>query len=235
MLKVDLHIHSVHSGHGFGTIYDIARDAAAKKMELIAVTDHGPGMQGTITSISLELGDRAPRRLEGVRMLWGCEANILNADGELDVDPLTQEKLDLILVNIHEYCGYHDLGIEGNTSAFLRALHNPNVRIISHPADCKYPYDWEKVLVAALERGIVPELNLSILKRRSNGIETNRRMVEIVKHQGGRLIVNSDAHFLHEIGDDRALRENWDVLGVEEELLLNNYPADILKWLRVEE
>ncbi len=168
-------------------------------------------------------------------MLWGCEANILNADGELDVDPLTQANLDLILVNIHGYCGYRDLGIEGNTSAFLRALNNPNVRIISHPTDCKYPLDWEKVLVAALERGIVPELNLRTLKSRRNGIETNRRMVEMVKHHGARLIANSDAQFLHEIGDDRVLRENWDALGAEEELLLNNYPADILKWLKVEE
>ncbi len=65
MLKVDLHIHSVHSGHGFGTIYDIARDAAAKKMELIAVTDHGPAMQGTITSISIEMGIVRPTGWKG--------------------------------------------------------------------------------------------------------------------------------------------------------------------------
>ena len=118
MLKIDLHIHSINSGHGFGTFYEIAAEAYRKKMSMIAITDHGPAMAGTTSTISLWMGSRAPKSLYGVRILWGCEANIIDVDGGLDVSPELQEKTDLLLVGLHAFCNYPDQGFEGNTIAF---------------------------------------------------------------------------------------------------------------------
>ena len=43
---VDTHTHSVSSGHAYSTIQEMAAAAAEKGIEVMAVTDHGPAMDG---------------------------------------------------------------------------------------------------------------------------------------------------------------------------------------------
>ena len=50
-LIADLHMHSLLSGHAFGTIRELAFEAAQRNMKLIGVTDHGPGIPGTCDPI----------------------------------------------------------------------------------------------------------------------------------------------------------------------------------------
>ncbi len=45
-IKVDLHVHTVSSGHAYSTVEECARWAAEKGLEAIAVTDHGPAVPG---------------------------------------------------------------------------------------------------------------------------------------------------------------------------------------------
>ena len=47
----DVHMHSVMSGHAFGTIRELAAEAAARGLKLIGVTEHGPGIPGTVDPI----------------------------------------------------------------------------------------------------------------------------------------------------------------------------------------
>ncbi|MBD3313930.1 PHP domain-containing protein, partial [Candidatus Woesearchaeota archaeon] len=67
MLKIDLHIHTVHSGHAYGTIYDIMKEAKAKGMEMIAITDHGPS-GGSVSHVHFRMAPRAPKEYEGVKV-----------------------------------------------------------------------------------------------------------------------------------------------------------------------
>ena len=78
-LIADLHMHTLVSGHAFGTIREMAADAAQKNLQLIGITEHGPGVPGTCDPIYfLNLMD-APRTLYGLEILYGCEVNILPA------------------------------------------------------------------------------------------------------------------------------------------------------------
>ena len=43
-LVADLHMHSVMSGHAFGTIRELAFAASERGMRMIGVTEHGPGI-----------------------------------------------------------------------------------------------------------------------------------------------------------------------------------------------
>ena len=50
-LIADLHMHTLMSGHAFGTIREMAFEAAAKNLQLIGITEHGPGVPGTCDPI----------------------------------------------------------------------------------------------------------------------------------------------------------------------------------------
>ena len=43
----DMHMHTLASGHAYGTIREMAQAASEQKMEVIGITEHGPGIPGT--------------------------------------------------------------------------------------------------------------------------------------------------------------------------------------------
>ena len=47
MLRADLHTHTIASGHAYSMVGEMARSAAAKGLDLIAITDHAPSMPQT--------------------------------------------------------------------------------------------------------------------------------------------------------------------------------------------
>lgn len=231
MLKIDLHIHSIHSGHAYGTFYDIVKEAAKKKMKMIAITDHGPSMGGTSGHIHFNLGHRAPKVIGGVRILWGCEANIIDSNGNLDLREELQKKLDILLAGFHRDSAYTDLGKQKNTKAMIKAIKNPNIKVISHPTHQGIEIDFEKVCTEALNNNTLLELNLSYLRQNPHDIDKFKRMVEMVKENKKKLIVNTDSHFLHEIGDDTVLKDNWQKLSLSKDLIINYYPEELEEFL----
>jgi putative hydrolase len=236
MLKIDLHVHSLHSGHAYGSLYDILNYAADNSMEMIAVTDHGPAFPGGSGAVHFRMGRRSPGVYRGVRLLWGCEANILDSRGTLDLEPAIQEELELLLCNFHRRCGYEDSGVSGNTKTMLRVLKNPNVKILTHPLHPQYPYDFEEVFRAAFAEGVLLELNMAYLgiygKKR---LDEYRWMIDLIKKAGQKIIVNSDSHFLHEIGDDSAMQKKYKDIGLNEEIIINNNPQKLIDRLGLAE
>lgn len=81
----DLHTHTTGSGHAFSTLDELARAAADADVKVLGVTDHGPSMTGAPTHGYFEMSHRIPRFLHGVRVLFGCEANILDHTGRIDL------------------------------------------------------------------------------------------------------------------------------------------------------
>ena len=41
---MDLHTHTVASGHAYNTIYEMARSASERGLSLLGITDHGPAI-----------------------------------------------------------------------------------------------------------------------------------------------------------------------------------------------
>ena len=231
MLKIDLHIHSIHSGHAYGTFYDIINEASRKEMEMIAITDHGPSMEGVSGHLHFIMGPRMPKTK--LRVLWGCEANIVGANGELDLTERHIEALDLILVGFHR-TGYVDQGKEKNTGVMEKVLKAPFVKVLTHPTHQQYECDFDRIVEAALENGVLPELNLTYLREQVDDFPLFKRLVEIVQASGKKLIVNSDAHFIHEIGDDSILAEYREKLGISDDTIINNFPSELKAFLGIE-
>ena len=75
-------------------------------------------------------------------MLKGIEANIIDYDGTIDMPEDVVGKLDYVIASLHPPC--IDFGtIEENTQAILKVMDNPEVKIIGHLDDSRYPVDYE--------------------------------------------------------------------------------------------
>ncbi len=234
MLKIDLHIHTVHSGHAYGSIYEIMEEAARKKMDMIAITDHGPNMTGSAPASHFNMGSRAQKEYKGVKLLWGCEANIINENGDIDLTENTIKKLDVILAQMHLSTSYKDMGREKNTNAIINCFKNYPIHIFSHPDVMAFDYDFEKVCESACENNVLLELNLSSfgkIKEGKSNLERIKKIIEISRKHEKKIIIDSDTHFLHEIGNDDRLKEYWDELDLSDDIIINNYPDELMEFL----
>lgn len=237
-MKTDLHTHTLASGHAFGTIWENAREAKAQGLEILAITDHGPAMPGAPNKLYFMCGNRMPRIIEGVKILFGVEANIINDNGDLDLSENILKKLDFVMVGLHADCGYINQDEEKNTEVLIKAMDNPYVKVISHPYATGLPVNIEKVTKKAIEKNILLELNASYfrLKKLENEEMWNKlkTMVKILKANNIKMIINSDAHSPYEVGRFDNVSTEFEELGIDDSDILNNDPEAVLKFFKVE-
>ena len=219
----DLHMHSIMSGHAFGTVRELAFEASKRNLTLIGVTEHGPGIPGTCDPIYFRNIVDAPRVLYGVEMLYGSEVNVL-AGGRVDLDERHLACLDYAVAGIHGLC-YENEGIVGNTDNVIGCMRNSKVRFISHPDDNRYPVDYPALVAAAKEYHVALELNNSSLRKpslRPGCVENYKRMIPLCMENGVNIIVNTDSHDPSQVGDFTLARALLNEIGVNEALIINN-------------
>ena len=219
----DVHMHSVMSGHAFGTVRELAFEAAARNLKLIGVTEHGPGIPGTVDPIYFRNFCDAPRTLYGVEMLYGSEVNILEG-GRLDLDQRHLNFLDYAAAGIHGLC-YENQGIVGNTDNTVRCMENPKVKFITHPDTDSYPVDYKVLVAAAKATGTALELNNSSVRKpelRPGCIGNYKTMLPLCAEMGVPIVVNTDSHDPSFVGDFALARKLLEEIGFPEELILNN-------------
>jgi len=116
MLKIDLHLHTILSGHAHNTILEYIHRAKELGMDVIGISDHGPAIKGMLTNeVYFRSLIRLPRVVDNIKILRGIEANIINSEGKIDVTGGMSQKLDYIMVGFHENAGYENLGFDKNT------------------------------------------------------------------------------------------------------------------------
>ena len=164
-----------------------------------------------------------PREIEGVRILHGIEANILDELGTIDVSQKLYHKLDYIIASLHSPT-FKSLGKEMNTQTLLRVMDNPYVKIIGHPDDDRYPLDIEAIAKAASEKKVVLELNngsLNPLSTRVNGKANIIKMLEACKKYDTMILMGTDAHICFEVGDFEASLQLLKEVNFPKELVIN--------------
>ena len=219
----DVHMHSILSGHAFGTVRELAFEAANRGMKLIGVTEHGPGIPGTCDPILFRNFIDAPRILYGVEMLYGSETNVLN-NGQVDLDQRHLNCLDYAIAGIHGLC-YENVGAVKNTDNVISCMQNPKVKFISHPDADTYPMDYRALVEGAKATGTALELNNSSLRKpklRPGCVENYKKMLPLCMELGVPIIVNTDSHDPSQVGDFSLARKFLDEIGFDENLILNN-------------
>ena len=228
----DLHMHSVMSGHAFGTIRELAFAASERGLKLIGVTEHGPGIPGTVQPIYFRNLIDAPRTLYGVEMLYGSEVNILY-DGTVALDERHLKCLAYAVAGIHGLC-YQDAGVVKDTANVISCMENPKVKFISHPDSDTYPVDFPALVAGAKATGTALELNNSSLRKptlRPGCVKNYGIMLPLCVEAGVPIIVNTDSHDPATVGDFNLATALLEQLGIGDEYLLNNNLENLKNFL----
>ena len=123
-IELDVHTHTIASGHAFSTLQEMAQAAADKGLKVLGITEHSPGVPGICHPIYFRNLHVVPRRMYGVELLLGAEINILDGKGNLDLDEDYMKMLDIRIAGIHSLC-YEYGTIEENTHGMVQVISNP--------------------------------------------------------------------------------------------------------------
>lgn len=233
-MLVDIHTHTISSGHAYSTIDENMRAASEKKLRMVAMTDHSPGMPGSTHMFHFSNLKVIPSEMYGVTLLRGVEANIINYEGEIDMGEEILSSLDIVIASLHPPCiDFSDE--ETVTSGIEKVMENPYVNIIGHPGDNRYPMDFERVVKAAKRTGTLLEVNNASLKPGSfrPGVRENLvKMLGYCKAYDMPVVVGTDAHFYTEIGEFKEAIELFNEVDFPEELVLNTDPEKLVTFIK---
>lgn len=193
---LDMHTHTLASGHAFSTIREMTRAAADKGLELLGITEHAPRMPGSCHEFYFSNLKILDRSAYDVPVLFGVELNILDKEGHIDLAERHLRELDYGIASLHPPC-IPFMSEADMTAAVILAMQNPYVQIIGHPDDSRFPLNYDEVVAAAKECGAMLEINnasLSPTGFRVGARENYFRMLEYCKKYKCPVIVSSDAH-----------------------------------------
>lgn len=220
---MDLHTHTLASGHAYNSMREMASAAAEKGLEVLGITEHAPAMPGTCQAFYFQNLKVVPREMYGIRLLLGAELNIMDYDGTVDLEPRDLKRLDIAIASLHLPCIKPGTA-EENTRAYLKAMENPYVNIIGHPDDGRFPVNHEALVEGAKKWNKIIEINnnsLSPLSFRSNAEENDLEILKYCREYKVPVVLSSDAHIDVRIGDFEYALPLLEKAGFPEELVLN--------------
>ena len=101
---MDLHTHTVASGHAYCSLREMAKAASDKGLQILGITEHAPAMPGSCHKFYFHNLKVVPRELYGIRLLLGTEVNILDREGNVDLGNRTLEAMDVVIASLHVPC-----------------------------------------------------------------------------------------------------------------------------------
>lgn len=223
---IDIHNHTIASGHAFSTVQEMAHAAAEKGIEYLGITDHGPAVPGTCDPVYFRNYPCVPREMYGVKLLMGCEVNILNAKGEIDIDDFHFRFMDICIAGIHRQCWTASMKHE-NTDGVLRVMHNPCVNVIAHPGDGTANLDFEPLVKTSRDTGTLLEINSASLKpyrKKTSAKSNNLEILRLCKKYDVPVILSADAHISFDIANYVYALPLLEEADFPEELVLNDKP-----------
>ena len=202
-LKLDVHTHTVMSGHAYSTLQEMVAAAQQKNLDILGITEHAPGIPGTCNPIYFRNLHVVPRQFGNLRLLLGAELNILDTKGTLDLDEYYYKMLDIRIAGIHLLC-WEGGTIEENTQGMINAIRNPWTQIISHPGDGTAELLFEPIVLAAKESKTLLEINNSSLnpnRNKETALRNNLEILRLCKQYEVPVVLRSDAHIRYAIAD----------------------------------
>lgn len=220
---MDLHTHTLASGHAYSTILEMAQAASERGLQLLGITEHGPNMKGSCGTIYFQNLKVIPRERYGVTTLFGVELNIMDTDGSVDIPGELLPAMDVCVASLHIPC-FSPKSLEENTRAYLNAMKNPYVNIIGHPDDPRYPIDLRAVVEAAKENHVLLEMNNSSLAPtsfRKATAEGYLHFLDLCKQYDQPVIMGSDAHVDIDVGNHGYVADILEQAQFPEHLIMN--------------
>ncbi len=225
----DTHTHTLASTHAYSTILENV--AYAKKIGLKAIcnTDHGPAIAGSPQVWYFFNQKALPEVIDGVMVLKGIEANIVDFTGNLDVTNEQLDKLDWVIASFHQQVVVPST-YEDHTRAYLAVAENQSVDVIGHCGEENFSHDYERCVKAYKEYGKIVEINSHSFVVRGGSKQNCPTIARLCKKYEVPVVVSSDAHFCTQIGGFSASIDMLKEIEFPEKLIIN---ADYDRFLAV--
>lgn len=230
---LDVHTHTVASGHAFSTLQEMVDAAAEKGLQILGITEHAPRIPGTCAPIYFRNLHVVPRHIKGVDLLLGAELNIIDYKGTVDLDETMLKMLDIRIAGLHSLC-YTPGTVEENTDAVIGAIRNPYINIISHPGDGTALLQFEPLVLAAKEYGTLLEINnssLNPIRHKVMARKNNLEILRLCKQYEVPVILGSDAHISYDIANYCWIYELLQLAEFPENLILNDKPEQFKRFI----
>lgn len=195
-IKGDLHMHS-HWSDGHDSIEDMAKAARELGYEYIGLTDHSRSLKVarglSLSEAKEQLAEikALNQRLKGIRVLAGCEVDILG-NGEIDYPEALLSLYDFVVAAIHT--GFKQPK-EVLTERIIKAMHHPEVNIIAHPTGRllgkREPYSLDLEAVFREAKSTRTYLELNTYPER---LDLSDIYLRHMKELGLKVVLGSDAH-----------------------------------------
>ena len=197
------------------TPFELVKDEKATTGMLIRICqDHG-------------MGYPTESDLKNVRTLITYIKNMMLTEEELQK---LEEESDIRIAGIHLPC--YEVGtVTQNTNAYVKAIENPMIDIISHPDDSRIPIDYETIVDAAKENHTLLEINNSSLDSLSSRVgawQNLQIMIQMCKEKKVPVVAGTDAHFSSAVGVFDHVEVLLQEMNFPEELVVNR-SVDVLK------
>lgn len=234
-IRGDLHAHTRLSD-GSSTMEEMARTAAERDLEYLAITDHSQalGVARGMTEDELREAHERLAQLQPefpkLRLLRGVEVDI-RADGTLDCSDAFLEGCEVVVASIHSAL---QRSAEEQTARLIAAMEHPCVDVIGHPTGRiigkrpGYQIDLGAVLDAAARTGTAIEVSAQ-----PGRLDLDADAVRAAVERGVMLAINTDAHDARQFGLLRygvgTARRGW---APAEHVLNARSVEGLLAWLR---
>lgn len=230
---VDVHTHTIVSGHAYSTLMEMIKAAIEKKLKVLGITEHAPSIPGTCNELYFRNMHVVPRQWGDMKLLLGAELNILDTNGTLDLDENSYRKLDIRIAGIHSLCWQGGTQDE-DTTGMIKAIKSPWTDIISHPGDGTANLRFEPIVLAAKETGTLLEINNSSLnpaREKQSAKGNNLTILRLCKKYEVPVILGSDAHFITDIANYNHIVPLLSETEFPNELIMNDKPKKFIDWL----
>ncbi len=227
-IQADLHTHTIASTHAYSTIIENSVSAKEMGLKAVAMTDHAPKMSDAPHVWHFHNMGAIPEKLNGVYIVKGIEANILDFNGNIDVDENLYKFLSWVVASMHGPVVTPG-SVEENTKAYINACKNPYIDVFGHTSTNEYLWSYEEGLKAVKEYGKIIELNESSIKTRKGALENMVEILKLCKLNQIPICVNTDSHFCYKIGKTPLSIKILEELDFPKDLIFN------LEWERVKE
>ncbi|MGN0071600.1 MAG: phosphatase [Atopobiaceae bacterium] len=257
-LACDVHTHTLFSRHAYSTIQENVEAAKAQGLELLGSTDHYSSMLFTEQDlrnfqffINLSVW---PRVWDGVCVLRGCEADIVDREGHLfgwDIDVPTgitdmpyQKKrslkdmvfrgIDYAIASVHGKSFAEGATPAENAEMYVKALQDPKVAILGHIGRSGLKFELDPVLEEAARLHKMIEINEHSLDLSPSGKISKkcRKIAERAAELNVQIAVSTDAHIATDIGRLDAAAAMLEEIHFPEELIATRSKDAFLEALR---
>lgn len=245
-ISCDIHTHTTFSRHAYSTVEENVRAAAEQRFELLGVTDHFSSMVHPEPPTGTDLRDYQhflnfevwPGTWYGVRLMHGCEADIVDLEGHLygwdkpvawrlggpaegteTLQDVVFSGCDYVIASVHSKPWAEGATREQLTQAYLGALAHPKVLVLGHIGRSGLDIDIDAVAEEARDRGKLIEINEASLFGRQDSSVRCREIAARCKTVGCMVATGSDAHISHDVARLDRARTMLEELGFPPRLI----------------